>query len=284
MSQPLFDRRHFLQAGAAGLAALPGLAAARPPAAPPAFELGAQTYTFRNFNTEQALVRMKKLGLRYAELYQKHAPLESTPAQIKALLRLCRDYDVTPRAWGVQNFSKNHGENRRAFDFAKALGLKMLSANPTLDSFASLDKLCAEYNIAIGIHPHGPTGRIGLHTWFSAEVILKIVKDHHPLVGSCLDTGHLIRCAQLGVKLDPAQQIRLMGARNFGIHLKDHDNARHTDVVFGKGPLNVRSVIDALRAVRFAGMISIEYEASPDEPTADVRACVQAFNEAARPR
>ena len=47
------------------------------------------------------------------------------------------------------------------------------------------------------------------------------MKDHNELIGTCLDTGHLIRAAQLGKKLDPVAEVRLMGARNFGIHLKD---------------------------------------------------------------
>ena len=33
----------------------------------------------------------------------------------------------------------------------------MFSADPDPDSFDSLDKLCDEYKIAIGIHPHGPS-------------------------------------------------------------------------------------------------------------------------------
>ena len=162
------------------------------------------------------------------------------------------------------------------------MGLKMLSADPTPDSFGSLDKLCAEYKIAIGIHPHGPVGKGRLHAWYSAEVILKAVKDHHPLIGSCLDTGHLIRAAQLKKNLDPAQQIRLMGARNFGIHLKDHDNKRRTDVIYGKGALDVPKVLAALREVKFTGLISIEYEANEAEPTNDVRACVAAFKAAVK--
>ncbi len=284
-AHPTLDRRTFLQAGAAlGLGALPTLAARQPPKADPfgGFKVGAQTYTFRRFNLEQALVRMKKVGLRYAELYQNHAPLNANPAQIKAILKLCKDYDVTPLAWGVQRFTKDHAENRKAFEFAKAMGLKMLSADPTPDSFGSLDKLCAEYRIAIGIHPHGPIGGGRLHPWWSAEIILKAVKDHHPLIGSCLDTGHLIRAAQVGRRLDVAQQIRLMGARNFGIHLKDHDNARNTDVVYGKGVLDVPAVIKALRDVKFTGLISIEYEASEAEPTKDVQACVEVFKNAVK--
>ena len=38
--------------------------------------------------------------------------------------------------------------------------------------------------------------------------------------------------------------------------------------------LNVPSVLKALNDVKFGGYISIEYEAKPAEPTADVKALV----------
>jgi sugar phosphate isomerase/epimerase len=277
------DRRDFLRAGVAavGVASLPNFLRAEENAFG-GFKLGAQSYTFREFDLEPALKRMKDLDLRYAELYQKHAPMNSSPAQITALLKLCKEYDVTPLAFGVQHFSKNSDANRKFFEFGKALGIKMFSADPDPDSFDSLDKLCEEYKIAIGIHPHGPQRGGKEHRWYSAQVILNAVKDHHPLIGSCLDTGHLIRAAQLGDKLDPAEQIRLMGPRNFGIHLKDHDNERHTDVIFGKAVLDVPGVLKALRDVKFNGLISIEYEANPKDPVQDVQACVQVVKESVK--
>lgn len=277
-----FDRRCFLQAGAAAIGVCAWTHSVRAEDktedAFGGFKFGAQSYTFREFDTEPALKRMHDLGLQYVEFFQKHAPQNSSPEQIQALLKLCKEYDITPRAWGVQGFSKDGDANRKVFEFGKALGIKMFSADPDPDSFDSLDKLCDEYKIAIGIHPHGPQGR-RLHRWYSAEVILKAVKDHHELIGTCLDTGHLIRAAQLGKKLDPARQIRLMDRRNFGIHLKDHDNERHTDVVFGKGVLDVPAVLKALREVKFNGMISIEYEANAANPSPDVQACVQVVKE-----
>jgi sugar phosphate isomerase/epimerase len=287
----LFDaattRRGFLQTSAAvlGTAAWPALA----PSAEDkkekdpfgGFKVGAQSYTFRKFKLEQALKQMKALGLRYGEFYQEHCPLTAKPEGIKAFLKLCKEYDVTPLAWGVQHFSKDHKANEKIFEFAKALDLKMLSASPDEDSFDSLDKLCDKYKIAIGIHPHGPVGGGKLDKWFSAEVIMKAVKDHNKLIGSCLDTGHLIRAANLGKKLDPAEQIRIMGARNFGIHLKDNNNKTDTNVVFGKGVLDVPEVIKALRDVKFNGLISIEYEANEANPSPDVKACIQVFKDAA---
>jgi sugar phosphate isomerase/epimerase len=271
------DRRQFLST-------LPALAvmssASRSEEAKPSdLRVGAQSYTFRAFNLEGALSRMQKLGLKYGEFYQRHCPLTADEKVIKSFLKQCADFGVTPWSWGVQRFTKDHAENKKAFDFAKALGLKMISADPTPDSFDSLDKLCDEYKVAIGIHPHGPEGK-GLHRWYSAEVILEAVKDRHELIGSCLDTGHLIRSAQRGKKLDPAAQIKLMGKRNFGIHLKDHDNEKKVDVVFGKGVLDVPAVLKALVEVKFNGLIAIEYEANEKEPTDDVRACLKVVEEA----
>jgi inosose dehydratase len=238
------------------------------------FTMGVQSYCFRNFNTEAALKRTQDLGLHFIEFYQKHAPLTSSPDQVKALLRLCANYDIKPIAFGVQSFTNNHDANKKIFDFGKALGIRTLSADPDPDSFDSLDKLVDEYRIAIAIHPHGPTGGGKLHRWYSAEVIMKAVKDHHPLIGSCLDTGHLIRAAQLGKKLDPAEEIRIMGARNFGLHLKDHDNTKDTDVIYGQGALDVPAVLKALKDVNFKGYISIEYEAHPENPSPDMKACL----------
>lgn len=276
----LLDRRSFLSASAVTLA---GLACAEDKTTDPfgGFRLGAQSYTFRNFNLEQALTRMQKCGLKYGEFYSKHCPMTEKPDAIKGFLNQCKEYGVTPLAWGVQSFTKNHDANKKIFDFGKALGLKMFSADPTPDAFDSLDKLCEEYKIAIGIHPHGPSGK-GLHRWYSAEVILKAVKDHHALIGACLDTGHLIRAAQMEKKLDPADQVRAMGKRNFGMHLKDHDNKTKTDVIFGKGVLDVVGVLKALREVKFDGLISIEYEANAKEPTKDVQGCVEVFKEAVK--
>lgn len=283
MPAPL-TRRTFLQAGAATAA---GLLAARPARAVGDLvgdiSLGCQSYTFRQFNLEQALRRMKDLGIKNAEFYNAHIPQNSTPQQLQMILGLCKEYEVTPVGFGVQAFTNDHDANKRVFDFGKALGVKYLSADPTPNSFDSLDKLVAEYNIAIAIHPHGPAGK-GLHRWYSAEVILRAVQSHHRLIGACLDTGHLIRAAQLGERLDPAQQVRLMGARNFGMHLKDHDNRRKEDVVFGDptGALNVAQVLAALREVRFNGAVCIEYEAHPQDPSPDMKKCVDHVRDVAR--
>ncbi len=291
MTQPTrpMNRRHFLQAGAAaaaGAALLGQVAGAGledQGADIGGFKVGMQSYTYRDFTLEQTLKKIQEQGLGWVEFYSKHANPASTPEQIKAMLNLCTEYKVKPIAFGVQRFTKDHDKNRKEFEFGKALGITTLSADPSPDSFDSLDKLVAEYDIAIAIHPHGPEGKTGrLHRWYSAEIIMAAVKDHHPKIGACLDTGHLIHSAILGKHLDSADQIRVMGARNFGIHLKDHDNKAETDVPFGKAVLDVAGVLKALKEVNFKGYIAVEYEAHPEDPTPDVTECIKYLREVAK--
>ena len=250
------------------------------------FAIGIQSYTFRNFNFEQALTRIADLGLRHVELYNGHLPTNASDAQIEAAKNLMRQHHITPFAFGVEHFSNNDANNRRLFEFARKLGIRNLTADPEPNSFDSLDRLCEEFDINIAIHPHGPQGN-RLHRWYSAEVILEAVRSHNRRIGTCLDTGHLIHAAiaPFNRNLDPAQQIRAMGARNFGLHLKDHNNTRETDVVFGRdgGVLNVLSVLRAMRDVNFRGYVSIEYEErTAANPTPDVRACLDVLKESVR--
>ncbi len=282
MLAPL-DRRSFLlgSAALAGGAAL-GLSARAAETDPfGGFTVGIQSYTFRKFNLERALKETQALGLANAEFFRGHIPTDTKPETLKGILKMCGEYGVKPVAFGVENFSKDDGKNKKLFDFAAALGVKFLSADPDPDSFDSLDKLVAEYKIAIAIHPHGPAGGGKMHRWRDAEMIVKTLKDHHELIGTCLDTGHLIRAAQLKIKLDPVEQIKIMGARNFGLHLKDHDNERKTDVPFGDktGVLDVLGVLKALKEVKFKGYIAIEYEANESDPAPDVKKCLTYFKE-----
>ena len=138
---PVPCRRDFLQvtgAAALGLTQLPNILSAAPVPRTPqqpdpfgGFTVGIQSYSFRNFKLEQALERTRDLGLRYIELYRGHVPLNSTAAQIKAVLGLCKQYQVTPIAFGVENFTKDHAFNRAKFVFARSLGVRYLSPTPT---------------------------------------------------------------------------------------------------------------------------------------------------------
>ena len=72
--------------------------------------------------------------------------------------------------------------------------------------------------------------------------------------------------------------IRLLKGRLYGIHLKDFAEMQDKTkgVILGKGHLDIPAVMEALVAVGFPadGALSIEYEENPQDPIADLQACV----------
>src|SRR5262249_33075463 len=142
------------------------------------------------------------------------------------------------------------------------------------DSFDSLDKLVAEYQIRIAIHNHGPNA-----LYDKLPSVTKAVKDRHPLIGACVDTGHVLRSNE-----DPVKWIVELGPRVFGTPIKDvaERQDRTHNVVIGKGHLDVVGVFKALRQVKFPadGALSIEYEDRPENPIDDVKQCLVVAQEA----
>lgn len=239
------------------------------------FLMGMQSYTLRNFPVEQALATIHKLGLGSVEFFDAHFSVKSTAEQISAMKQKVAGLGIKIMGHGVNPFSKDHQANRRWFEFAKQAGIRNLSADPSEDAFDSLDKLVAEYDIRIAIHNHGPGAR-----YDKVTDVLNAVKNRHPNIGACADLGHYIRSAE-----DPVRVINLLKGRLFGIHLKDfaEQKANTKGVILGKGHLDVLGVFQALRKVEFPadGCLSLEYEEKPEDPVADVEACLAIAAEAA---
>ena len=157
--QARWSRRRFLQVAATTTAALGTrslLRAADSNDRFAGFPLGMQSYTLRDFKIDQVLVEIKNLGLHNVELFNAHFPANSSDADIEAMKSKTKALGITMRGHGVNPMTKDHEANRRWFEFAKKAGIKNISADPTEDSFDSLDKLCEEYQIRIAIHNHGP--------------------------------------------------------------------------------------------------------------------------------
>ncbi len=275
----MFNRREALATGLAAAGALAlGRSAAR--AVEPTqgqygpFKMGLQSYSLRGLtidgkaDLDKALAATKDLGLHYWEAYPAHIPTDAaTAAEFK---KKCADQGVSVIGYGVMHFGKNEAANRKAFEFAQAMGLGYLSADPDPDAFDDLDKLVAEYKVAIGIHPHGPG-----HRWDKIDKIAAAIKDHHDLIGCCVDTGHLLRSRE-----DPVRAVEVFGKRVYGVHLKDViDATKFTEL--GKGDLRTADLMKALAKNRYDYCMALEYEEHPENPIAEIRECLDAAKKAA---
>ncbi len=268
-------RREALAAGAATLGALalgsrPSRAADDATYGP--FKMGLQSYSLRHFKRDEALAKTKELGVHFWEAYPGHIPPDvATAAQMKQVAEAA---GVDLAGYGVNRFTKDADKNRKLFEFAKAAGIDYLSADPDPDSFDSLDKLCEEFGVAIGIHPHGPVGGGKLHRWAKIDTIFAAVKDHHEKIGLCNDTGHLLRAGE-----DPVRAVAVFGKRIYGVHLKDVKGGE-TFTMLGRGDLDMPALFKALAKNDYSYCMALEYEENEADPIADIRSCLDAASKA----
>ena len=88
MTPHTLNRRAFLGTAAATAAGLLMTRTATAADDFAGFNVGVQSYTFRNFDLEQMLKKTKELGLKYGEFFSKHIPADSSPDKIKSILAL----------------------------------------------------------------------------------------------------------------------------------------------------------------------------------------------------
>lgn len=223
------------------------------------FPVGAQSYSFRKFDFEGSIRELQKLGVDQMEYCGVHFPADPQYPDLARIKETLVREGVQVPCYGVEGFGPDRDANRRKFEFAQAIGAGVITADPAPESFDDLDKLCEEFGIKIGIHNHGPGAR-----YDKVDDTLKAVKDHSPLIGACVDTGHSIRSGE-----KPHEVIHALGERVISLHLKDWKHGGN-ETILGQGDLDMVEVARALMAVAFTGPIVMEYEESPENPVPDM--------------
>jgi sugar phosphate isomerase/epimerase len=240
------------------------------------FSMSIQSWTFRAFDFEQALSFVDELGLAHVEMYDAHVPVAGAAQELAARRSRLDELGIRLLTHGTNPLSADHAANRALFEFARAMGIRNLLADPPAEALDSVEQLVDEFDIRIAIHNHGPGSRYGV-----PDDVLAALAGRDARIGTCVDTGHYIRSG-----VDPTQALRAFPGRLFGVHLKDVAAAEPTapDVILGDGVLDVIGIFRALREVGLPAdaALSLEYEANPDAPLADVRAGLAVADAAAR--
>jgi sugar phosphate isomerase/epimerase len=276
--RPMARRRFLGIAAASAGTALVGLSRRTAAAADDfgGFIMGMQTYSLRDFPVDKALELSKQLGVSTIEFASGHLGTKAPQAEIDAVKNKVQSLGLRTLSHGVSPFTSDHEANRKIFEFAKRLGARNLSADPTEDSFDSLDRLVAEFDIRIAIHNHGPGAR-----YDKVADVLKAIKGRHPSIGACADLGHYIRAGE-----DPVRAITLLAGRLYGVHLKDFAEPKKDaqGVILGRGQLDLEATFRALRKADFPAdaCLALEYEEKPKDPIDDIRACLAAASEGAK--
>ena len=209
---PLVSLRYPLRALAAlGFVLVLALTGA-PRASAQAPTVGLQTWSLRNLSFDQVVEFATQHGFKQLQMFGRHidplGPVEETLRK-KAILDA---KGLTLYTFGVTNTSLDQAENRRLFEFAKVIGVKVIVVEPR--DFRILDlleELVKEYDIRIAIHNHG------IRTLYGKPLVVRTLIAHRdPRVGVCLDVGWVTAAG-----FDAAKVFKDYGARVFDIHLKD---------------------------------------------------------------
>jgi sugar phosphate isomerase/epimerase len=286
-----FHRRDFLKTtGAIGLGAgllgrVPLLCSAddavkeAAKGAPNAEKLGwllsVNTYTFNRFTVFEGLEKIAALGLKYAEigpgrLSKDDAAVVSEvmpEAARKTLQKKAGDLGVKIITYSSWDTFKDPDYARKAFEFAKEMGVENFYFETSADKLAWVDKLCEEYKINVAIHNHPKDA-----PYWSPEKVLKAIEGRSKYIGALADTGHWKRSG-----LNPVECLKKLEGHIICFHFKDliKEGNEYHDVPWGTGVCDVKGMLAEIHRQGLKAPFSFEYEYRWDDNAAQMREMAQ---------
>src|SRR5262245_5625191 len=262
------SRRDLLKTGALAAAAISSVNFAAP-ASPTAEEvdpwlglkIGVATYTVRELPIEEAIKVVQRVGLKYISIknVKNHIDLTHTAEERKQRAQIFRGAGLVPLSVGNVGMKNDEADVRRAFEFARDVGVPTMVCAPDKNSIPILDKMVKEFDIKLAIHSHGPEDK----QFPSPYDVMKAVENYDKRIGLCIDVGHTARAG-----VDPAEAILKCRERLYDLHMKDISalGNRNTPIESGRGILNSRSILAALLKIKYQGLVGFEYEKDAKDP------------------
>ena len=170
-----------------------------------------------------------------------------------------KDAGITALSVGNVGMKNDEAEIRRAFEYARDIGVSVMVCAPQRDSVPILDKMVKEFDIKLAIHNHGPEDK----QFPSPYDVMKAVEKYDKRIGLCIDVGHTARAG-----VDPAESIIKCKERLYDVHMKDIYalGPRNTPIEAGRGILNIPSILSALIRIKYQGLVGFEYEKDGKDP------------------
>lgn len=244
------------------------------------FALGCQAYSFNRFSAFEAIEKTAMAGGKVIEFYpgQKFSVEKSNVqlgeglsddliAELKAKLD---KHGVRAAAFGVVGLGKNVENNRRVFEFVKKVGIGTITTEPDASAFNVIEPMVKEYDVRVAIHNH-PRNNNPNYKYWDPKYVLSLVDKLDKRIGACADTGHWVRS---GIK--PVDALKTLRGRVLSSHLKDLNvfEPGGKDSIYGTGVSDIPAILNELRAQKFDGVVSIEYENNWDNSVPDIAQCI----------
>lgn len=241
------------------------------------FAVGAQSYTFNRYNVFDAIEMNARAGGRVIELFRQRISDDDpddtrlmpgvSGEVIESVKNKLAEHDILVVNYGNIQLPNDEGALREIFEFAKELGVKAITSEPSMEAMDLIEQMVIEYDIAVAVHNHPPRpNRPDYHHW-DPEFVLSLVDGRDPRVGVSADIGHYIRS-----NIDPVDALQILEGRIISMHFTDVSEwgPGGVDVPAGTGVADLPAVLEELERQNFGGNISIEYENNWYENVTDV--------------
>jgi sugar phosphate isomerase/epimerase len=243
------------------------LTSARAAAAGP--QLGIQSWTCRNMSFDEVVEFATKHQIKNLQLISKHIDPKGTKEETLRKKAILDARGLTCYTFGVNGTSLVKEDNRKLFEFAKLMGIKIIIVEPkNMAEWDNLEQLVKEYDIKLAIHNHG-TGSV----YGDPATVQKILAVRDARIGVCLDVGWVTAAG-----FDVAKVFREYNGRVFDMHLKDKrlepaaPGAMVTDkqgqkkpagptildVEIGTGQANYQGLFAEIKKAKWSGVTAIE--------------------------
>jgi L-ribulose-5-phosphate 3-epimerase len=230
--------------------------------------LGLQTWTLRNLNFDQVVEFAVKHQIKHLQMIGSHLDPKAPTEEIERKKAILDQHGLICYTFGVAGTSLNKEENRRLFEFAKRMGIKVIVVEPNdFRILDNLEELVQEYDIKIAIHNHGIKSLYG-----NPGVVKNLIQHRDPRIGVCMDTGWIT-----SARFDAARVYREYNGRVFDIHLKDKKVSSTergdvaVDTFLGEGDTNFAELFKTLRETQYKGVLAIETDNNLKDPTEHVQ-------------
>ncbi len=247
------------------------------------WHLSMQSYTFHLFSVMESLDKTQELGIKFIEIYPGQKLGEGFGEEtfgygldenrIKKLKDAASSRNIKIVSSGVWTATREEWE--KIFSFAKDMEMEFIAAEPAHEDWDVVENLAKKHKIKVAVHNH-PSEQ----SYWKPEILLNDIRERSELLGACADVGHYKR-----MNLDPVACLKKLEGRIISLHFKDvapqGEGETLEDVVWGKGILNVKGMMEELKRQQFKGYFTIEYEADWENNLPQIKESTEYFNRVA---
>ncbi|MCA2968785.1 MAG: sugar phosphate isomerase/epimerase [Acidobacteriaceae bacterium] len=245
--------------------------------------LGAQTYSLRDRDADKAVAALKELQINTVEMWSGHAEpfsgkvdreevrkwrLSVPLSHFTTIRKKFNDNGITIHAYNYsfrEDFTD--AEMARGFEFADALGAKVITASSNVSTAKRVDPFARKAKIRVGMHNHS---RIVANEFATPENFLDAMNGMSKYICINLDIGHFT-----AANFDPVEFLGKWHKRIVTLHIKDRRKNQGPNVVFGEGDTPIKATLLWLKQNNSAIPANIEYEYRGSDTMAEMRRCLE---------